>query len=92
MFGQNIPIAGGGYLRLFPLPFTKNAVRRINKREKKPVIFYLHPWEIDPDQPRLNGRWSSKFRHYINLYSTMPKLKSLLNEFKFTRLSTFLHD
>jgi polysaccharide deacetylase family protein (PEP-CTERM system associated) len=92
IFGQNIPIAGGGYLRLFPSSLTMNAIKRINEHEKEPVILYLHPWEIDPDQPRLNGRWSSKMRHYINLHSTMPKLRSFLSEFKFNRLSAFLHD
>jgi polysaccharide deacetylase family protein (PEP-CTERM system associated) len=92
IFGQNIPIAGGGYLRLFPLQVTKSAIRSINDREKKPVIVYLHPWEIDTKQPRLNGRRSSKFRHYINLDSTMPKLKKVLTEFKFKHLSGFLHE
>jgi polysaccharide deacetylase family protein (PEP-CTERM system associated) len=92
IFSQNTPVAGGGYLRLFPLKVTKAIIRRLNEREDKPVIVYLHPWEIDPDQPRLNGRWSSKIRHYINLDSTMPKLKSFLNEFKFKQLSAFVHD
>lgn len=89
-FGQNIPVAGGGYLRLFPLQVTKTAIKRINNNEKKPAILYFHPWEIDIHQPRLNGRWKSKMRHYINLKSTLPKLKVFLNEFKFKPLSTFL--
>jgi polysaccharide deacetylase family protein (PEP-CTERM system associated) len=92
ILGQNIPIAGGGYLRLFPQLVTKTAIRRINEQEDKPVIVYLHPWEIDPDQPRLNGRWSSKIRHYINLNSTMPKLRTFLDEFKFGHLSAFPHE
>jgi polysaccharide deacetylase family protein (PEP-CTERM system associated) len=90
MFGQNLPIAGGGYLRLFPLQLTLAAMKRINEQEKKPVIVYLHPWEIDIDQPRLNGGWKSKVRHYINLKTTMPKLRSFLVEFKFHRLSMLL--
>jgi polysaccharide deacetylase family protein (PEP-CTERM system associated) len=90
IFRQNIPVAGGGYFRLLPLWITKTAIKRINEHEKKPVIFYLHPWEIDTYQPRLNGRWLSQIRHYINLKSTMPKLKTLLSEFRFKPLSEFL--
>ncbi len=85
-FGQNIPIAGGGYLRLFPAWITKRAVKRINLLEKKPVIFYFHPWEIDIHQPKLNGRGLSKMRHYINIDSTFPKLNAFLKEFKFKPL------
>ena len=92
ILGQNIPIAGGGYLRLFPLQVTRTAIRSINEREEKPVIVYLHPWEIDPEQPRLNGRRSSRIRHYINIGSTMPKLKTFLAEFKFKHLSSFLYE
>ncbi len=92
ILSQNIPIAGGGYLRLFPLHITRTAIKRINKKEKKPVIVYLHPWEIDPDQPRLNGRSSSKMRHYVNLRSTMPKLRTFLSEFNFKHLSAFLNE
>lgn len=90
LFGQNLPVAGGGYLRLYPLPFTRAAMKIINEREKKPVIVYLHPWEIDIDQPRLNASLSARFRHYINLASTMLKLESFLSEFKFSNLSSFL--
>ncbi len=90
VLGQNIPIAGGGYLRLFPLQITKTAIRRINAREEQPVIVYLHPWEIDVDQPRVNGRRSSVLRHRINLHTTMPKLSTLLQEFSFRPLSALL--
>jgi polysaccharide deacetylase family protein (PEP-CTERM system associated) len=92
ILGQNIPVAGGGYLRFFPLQVTKTAIRNINEREEKPVIFYLHPWEIDTKQPRLRGRRLSKLRHYLNLGSTMPKLKKVLSEFKFKHLSEFLNE
>jgi polysaccharide deacetylase family protein (PEP-CTERM system associated) len=92
LFSQNIPIGGGGYLRLFPLLFTMKAIARINEQENKPAILYLHPWEIDTDQPRLHGRLSSRIRHYINLRSTLPKLMSLLNEFNFKELSTSIHE
>jgi len=90
IFGQNIPVAGGGYLRLFPLSVTKAVVKSINKREGEPVIFYIHPWEIDVDQPRLSGRLLSKTRHYLNLAGTQFKLKSILKDFKFKPLSDFL--
>lgn len=89
LFGQNLPVAGGGYLRLFPLLLTKKAIQRINEKEGNMAIVYLHPWEIDIDQPRLNGCWKSRFRHYINLKSTLPKLKNFLNEFRFKPLSDF---
>lgn len=92
LFGQNIPIAGGGYLRLFPLKFIRFAIKRINKKEKNIVILYLHPWEVDPDQPRMNGRFLSRMRHYINLKSTLPKLNILLREFRFKPLSLLLEN
>jgi polysaccharide deacetylase family protein (PEP-CTERM system associated) len=83
LFGQNIPVAGGGYLRLFPTLVTK-----------QPAIFYVHPWEIDMLQPRIKGTWLSELRHYVNLDTTFPKLTACLAEFKFKPLSKFLrhHD
>jgi polysaccharide deacetylase family protein (PEP-CTERM system associated) len=90
IFGQNIPVAGGGYLRLFPLHLTRTAFKRLNSHEKKPFVLYLHPWEIDIDQPRLNGRLKSKIRHYINLNSTIPKLRCFLEEFNFKPVAKFL--
>ena len=92
LFGQNLPIAGGGYLRLYPLAFTRAAMNSINKREGMPVILYVHPWEIDPDQPRMQGTLAARVRHYINISSTLPKLTAFLHEFTFSRLSLFLHE
>lgn len=89
VFGQNIPVAGGGYLRLFPARFTKRAIKKINEKDKNMAIVYLHPWEIDVNQPKLCGCWKSRLRHYINLDSTLPKLKILLNEFRFKTLAEF---
>lgn len=83
LFGRNIPVAGGGYLRLFPMAFTAWAIRRINNVEKQPAMVYLHPWELDPDQPHIPAPWISRFRHYQNLDSTEEKLKGLLSEFSF---------
>ena len=80
----NLPIAGGGYFRLFPYWFTRMALRRINKREQQPFIFYFHPWEIDPEQPRIEGAGiKSRFRHYLNLTKTQKRLLHLLGDFRF---------
>jgi polysaccharide deacetylase family protein (PEP-CTERM system associated) len=90
LLGQNIPVCGGGYLRLLPLKFITSAIRKINGKEKQPVVIYIHPWEIDVDQPRLKGRFSSNLRHYLNLKSTMPKITALLKEFRFKPFSSLL--
>ena len=82
--GRKIPVAGGGYFRLFPYWFTKMALKRINSMEKQPFIFYLHPWEVDPDQPRMqNAKRLSKFRHYNNLHKTVERFAMLLRDFDF---------
>ncbi|MBC2714560.1 MAG: DUF3473 domain-containing protein [Desulfobacteraceae bacterium] len=86
-FGKKIPVAGGGYFRLLPYWFTKFALKRINHGEKQPFVFYLHPWEIDSEQPRfIHARRLSKFRHYNNLDKTMGRFKRLLNDFDFIPL------
>jgi polysaccharide deacetylase family protein (PEP-CTERM system associated) len=88
MGGKNIPIAGGGYFRLFPYPFTRWGLRRINRGEGCPFVFYLHPWELDPNQPRINGASpKSRFRHYLNLQKTESRLKRLLNDFSFASIN-----
>ena len=80
---HNLPIAGGGYFRLFPLNVTRWAINRIND-EGQPAMIYLHPWEFDPEQPRFNNTSRlSRFRHYLNLEKTENRLRSLLQEFKF---------
>lgn len=87
----NVPIAGGGYFRLYPLAFTSRMLASLN-RNGCPFVFYVHPWEVDPDQPRLGvGSLKSRFRHYVNLHSTHGKLDKLLGRFRFDRLSTALH-
>lgn len=86
-FGRKIPVAGGGYFRLFPYWFTKLALRRINNKDGRPFVFYLHPWEIDPGQPRFGqARWMSRFRHYNNLDKTMARFEQLLTDFEFMPL------
>jgi polysaccharide deacetylase family protein (PEP-CTERM system associated) len=79
----NLPIAGGGYFRLLPYGWTRWGIRRVNERERRPVIFYLHPWEIDPAQPRLQAGLSTRLRHYRNLGKTEQRLRRMLGEFRF---------
>jgi len=81
--GPNLPVAGGGYLRLFPFRYTEMGVRRA-RREGLPVILYIHPWEVDPDQPRLKAGWKSRIRHYTNLAKTADRLIRLLRMGEFT--------
>lgn len=76
----NLPVAGGGYFRLLPLAVTRWAIRRVND-EQFPFLFYLHPWEIDPDQPRLRVGLKSRLRHYTNLAGCEHKLTALLDTF-----------
>jgi len=83
--GENVPISGGGYLRLFPFWFIQNGMKRINGMGK-PVIFYFHPWELDPDQPKLEMSPLSKFRHYSNLENTEKRIRQLLENFTFSTL------
>jgi polysaccharide deacetylase family protein (PEP-CTERM system associated) len=80
---HNWPVAGGGYFRLFPLWITRQAIRHINA-EGHPAVVYLHPWEFDPDQPRIaRAPLLSRFRHYVNLNKTESRLRALLQEFTF---------
>ncbi|MFU8858008.1 MAG: XrtA system polysaccharide deacetylase [Deferrisomatales bacterium] len=82
--GRNWPIAGGGYFRLFPYRFTRWGLKRINEREGQPFVFYLHPWELDPDQPRIEGAGlKSRLRHYLNLNRTEGRFRRLLQDFRF---------
>jgi polysaccharide deactylase family protein, PEP-CTERM locus subfamily len=81
--GENLPVGGGGYLRMYPLWFTHYAIRKLNEKENRSAIVYVHPWELDPDQPRLRGTKLSMFRHYMNLGKTENRLESLLDAFKF---------
>jgi polysaccharide deacetylase family protein (PEP-CTERM system associated) len=83
VFGQNLPIAGGGYFRLLPYAWAKFGIRRLNESEGKAAVFYMHPWEIDPEQPRLEASALSRFRHYRNLERTEGRLRRLLTEFRF---------
>ncbi len=83
VFGGNVPVGGGGYLRFFPYALTDFALRRLNVRERQPAVVYFHPWEIDPDQPRIQCGWKSRVRHYTNLNTMETKVRKLLANFKF---------
>jgi polysaccharide deacetylase family protein (PEP-CTERM system associated) len=82
IFGLRLPVAGGGYFRLYPYTITKAGLNQIN-RSQKPFIFYLHPWEIDTEQPKISAGWKSRFRHYNNLDKCEHRLERLMNDFKF---------
>jgi len=90
LLGANLPFSGGGYLRLLPYRVIRTAFRRVNARENKPVVLYVHPWEIDPEQPRVPVRGFSSFRHYVNLDTTECKLRCLLEDFSFGRMDEIL--
>ncbi|MBN8929934.1 MAG: polysaccharide deacetylase [Rhodospirillales bacterium 69-11] len=86
-FGRNWPCAGGGYFRLLPDALYRAGLRRVNARDGWPAIFYLHPWEIDPDQPRIAGvRWKSRLRHYTNLDRMLPALCGVLRAAHWDRM------
>lgn len=83
---RNLPCGGGGYFRLLPYRYFRWAYRRLNDVEHQSVAFYFHPWEIDPEQPRLKGlRWKARFRHYTNLARTEGRLEQLLSGFGWGR-------
>jgi len=85
MLGQTIPVAGGGYFRLYPYWLSRYFYNRINNKDRS-FVFYLHPWEIDPEQPQVKVSRFSKFRHYNNLDQCENRLSRLLSEFKFTTM------
>jgi len=87
--GYTLPIAGGGYFRLFPYWFSRWGLGSIN-RQGQPFVFYLHPWEVDPGQPRLDVKWFSRFRHYNNLDVCEERLSKLLGHFRFTTMGNVL--
>lgn len=90
LLGRRVPVAGGGYFRLLPYWFTRWGLRSINERDQQPFIFYLHPWEIDADQPRFKASALSRFRHYTNLKACEARLTRLIQEFKFSTVKDVL--
>jgi polysaccharide deacetylase family protein (PEP-CTERM system associated) len=88
--GAKVPVAGGGYFRLFPYRFTRWALRRLNEQRQE-FVFYVHPWEVDPEQPRVNdASVLSRFRHYLNLGRCAERLGRLLEDFEFDTMHSVL--
>jgi polysaccharide deacetylase family protein (PEP-CTERM system associated) len=89
ILGRNLPVSGGAYFRIYPYALTR-ANFRAAEREARPIVFYLHPWELDPDHPRVPFDWKARATHYVNLRSTAPKLRRLLRDFRFGTLGQVL--
>ena len=83
ILGVNLPIGGGGYFRLSPFELIRRGIRHVNTHDRQPVMFYFHPWELDPDQPRPPMAWRHRFRHYVGLETEALKLRLLLSLFNF---------
>ncbi|HMA11921.1 MAG TPA: XrtA system polysaccharide deacetylase [Steroidobacteraceae bacterium] len=87
LFGRNLPAAGGGWFRLLPYAVSRWMLRRVNAHDQAPCMFYFHPWEVDPEQPRQSGlSVKTRFRHYVNLRRTAGRLRRLLNDFEWDRV------
>jgi polysaccharide deacetylase family protein (PEP-CTERM system associated) len=87
VFNCNLPAGGGGYFRLLPYAVSRALIRRVNQVERRSSVFYFHPWEIDPAQPRVPGTSvKTRFRHYVNLRRTEPRLRRLLQDFRWRRM------
>jgi polysaccharide deacetylase family protein (PEP-CTERM system associated) len=90
--GKRLAAGGGGFFRVLPYAFSRWAIRQVNRREGRPAVFYFHPWEIDPGQPRVAGApLKSKLRHYTNLEGMAPKLRQLVHEFAWGRMDLLAH-
>lgn len=84
---RNLPSSGGGYFRLLPYALSRWMIRRVNEHEGESAVFYFHPWEIDPAQPRIPGVGArTRFRHYVNLARMQPRLERLLGDFRWGRM------
>jgi polysaccharide deacetylase family protein (PEP-CTERM system associated) len=90
--GVNVPIAGGGYFRIYPYAVTRWGIRYLNTAERQPAVVYLHPWEIDPEQPRIPAHAFSRFRQYFRLDQTAARLARLLQDFSFASMASILRD
>ena len=87
VFSRNLPAGGGGFFRLLPYRASRWAIERVNRIDGQPAIFYFHPWEIDPHQPRIAGvSAKTRFRHYLNLDRTEARLDRLLSDFRWDRI------
>ena len=87
VMSANWPAGGGGYFRLLPYNVSRWSLRRVNDVDRQPAMFYFHPWELDPAQPRIPGiSFKTRFRHYLNLGRTTPRLRRLLADFRWDRV------
>lgn len=86
----NYPIAGGGYFRLFPYAATQWGISRVNLVDREPVMLYVHPWEVDPDQPRLPASMTTQLRHHVGLNTTLGKLERVMTDFSFGSVADVL--
>jgi polysaccharide deacetylase family protein (PEP-CTERM system associated) len=87
LLGRNLPAAGGGWFRLLPYSISRGMLRRVNAQEQAPCMFYFHPWELDPEQPRQPGLSAkTRFRHYVNLQQMPGRLRRLLKDFEWDRV------
>jgi len=84
---RNLPCGGGGFFRLLPYALSRWAMRHVNGTDEQPCIFYFHPWEVDPDQPRIDGiSMKTRFRHYLNLNRMEPRVRALTRDFAWDRI------
>jgi polysaccharide deacetylase family protein (PEP-CTERM system associated) len=90
LLGTNLPIGGGGYFRLFPAVLFQHSIQLVNTREGRPVMFYFHPWELDPHQPRPPMPWHHRFRHYVGIEKQEVKLFRLLRHCRFSTVQEVL--
>lgn len=86
--GRRSPFCGGAYFRLLPYWYTRWGIRFLNTHENRPVCVYLHPWELDPGQPRMSGSISSRLRHYLGLRGAPAKFRKLISDFEFSPLGS----
>lgn len=90
--GRRVAAGGGGFFRVLPYAFSRWAIRQVNRHDGRPAVFYFHPWEVDPDQPRVPGApLRSKLRHYTNLEKMAAKLRELVHEFAWGRMDMLAH-
>lgn len=93
MGARNLPSSGGGWFRLFPYPVSRWMIRRVNREDRQAAVFYMHPWEIDPGQPRVPGIDArTRFRHYLNIHRTEQRLERLLDDFRWGRMDRIFLD
>ena len=90
LLGVNLPIGGGGYFRLLPFALIRGGIKRVNTREGQPMVFFFHPWELDPGQPRPSMPWRNRFRLYVGLQKHEAKLSRLLRDVRFSTVRRIL--